>query len=52
VLGQVLMVHVRCDLLGEDGLIVAERYRPVARLGRDDYSTLGQVFSLTRPTRK
>ena len=49
VLGQVLMVHVRRDLLGPDGLIVAERYRPIARLGRDEYSTLGRVFSLTRP---
>lgn len=49
VLGQVLMVHVRRDLLGADGLIVAERYRPVARLGRNEYSTLGRVFSLTRP---
>ena len=49
VLGQVLAIHVRRDLLGEDGLIVAERYRPVARLGRDEYSTLGRVFSLTRP---
>ncbi len=49
VLGQVLMVHVRRDLLGADGLIVAERYRPLARLGRDEYSTLGRVFSLERP---
>ncbi len=49
VLGQVLVVHVRRDLLGTDGLIVAERYRPVARLGRDEYSTLGRVFSLARP---
>ncbi len=49
VLGQVLMVHVRRDLLGADNLIVAERYRPLARLGRDEYSTLGRVFSLARP---
>lgn len=52
VLGQVLMVHVKCDLLGEDDLIAAARYRPIARLGRDDYSTLGRMFSLARPTRK
>ncbi len=49
VLGQVLMIHVRRDLLGRDRLIVAEHYRPVARLGRDEYSTLGRVFSLARP---
>ena len=49
VLGQVLVVQVRRDLLGDDGLIVTERYRPIARLGRDEYSALGRVFSLARP---
>ncbi len=49
VLGQVVAVQVRRDLLGEDGLIAAARYRPIARLGRDEYSTLGRVFSMTRP---
>jgi len=49
VLGRVLHLHVREDLLGEDGLVVAERFRPIARLGRDEYTTLGRVFSLARP---
>lgn len=49
VLGQVVAVQVRRDLLGEDGLIVAERLQPIARLGRGEYSTLGRVFSMTRP---
>ena len=49
VLGQVVAVQVRRELLGEDGLIVAERLRPIARLGRNEYSTLGRVFSLERP---
>lgn len=49
VLGQVLVIHVRRDLLEPDGLIDAARYRPIARLGRDEYSTLGRVFSLSRP---
>ncbi len=49
VLGQVLALHVRHDLLGGDGLIVADHYGPVARLGRNDYSTLGRIFSLARP---
>jgi flavin reductase (DIM6/NTAB) family NADH-FMN oxidoreductase RutF len=49
VLGQVLVIHVRRDLLEPDGLIDAARYRPIARLGRDEYSTLGRVFSLARP---
>lgn len=49
VLGQVIAVQVRRDLLGEDGLIVATRYAPIARLGRDEYSALGRVFAMTRP---
>lgn len=49
VLGRVVLLHVRRDLLADDGLIDAQRYRPVARLGRDEYSTLGRIFSLARP---
>ena len=49
VLGQVLAMQVRRDLLGQDGFIVAERLRPIARLGRNEYSTLGRIFSLVRP---
>lgn len=49
VLGQVVMIHVKEALLGGDGLIVAERYRPIARLGRDEYTALGRVFRLGRP---
>ena len=49
VLGQVAALQVRRDLLGQDGFIVAERLRPIARLGRSEYSTLGRVFSLARP---
>ena len=49
VLGQVVTLHVRETLLGDDGLIVAERLRPVARLGRDEYTALGRVFRLGRP---
>lgn len=49
VLGRVMMIHVRQALLGDDNLVVAERFRPLARLGRDEYTTLGRVFSLGRP---
>lgn len=52
VLGRVVMVHVRADLFAEDGLVDAERYNPVARLGRDEYAALGAVFSLARPVVK
>ncbi|MDZ7704213.1 MAG: flavin reductase family protein [Trueperaceae bacterium] len=52
VLGRVVMVHVRADLFADDGLVDAGRYNPVARLGRDEYAALGEVFSLARPVVK
>ena len=49
VLGQVLRVHVREGVLGLDGLADSDKLAPVARLGRDEYAGLGNVFRLTRP---
>jgi flavin reductase (DIM6/NTAB) family NADH-FMN oxidoreductase RutF len=47
--GRIIRLHIREELLGEDGLVVAERLRPIARLGRDEYTTLGEVFAMPRP---
>jgi flavin reductase (DIM6/NTAB) family NADH-FMN oxidoreductase RutF len=49
VLGRVVQFHVRQDLLTADELIDAERLRPIARLGADDYTTLGRGFTMIRP---
>ena len=49
IFGRIIRYHIREDLLGDDGLLVAERLRPIARLGRDEYTTLGEVFSMARP---
>lgn len=49
VLGRVLRVHVREGLLAEDGMADPEKHRPIARLGRDEYAALGEVFRLKRP---
>lgn len=49
-LGRVVRVHVREGLLAPDGLVDADRFAPIARLGRDEYATLGRLFRLTRPT--
>lgn len=49
ILGRVLRVHIREDLLAPDGLVDAERFAPIARLGRDEYAALGPLFRLTRP---
>jgi flavin reductase (DIM6/NTAB) family NADH-FMN oxidoreductase RutF len=49
VLGRVLRYHVRVDLLRASGLVDAALLRPVARLGGEEYGTLGRVFAMPRP---
>jgi flavin reductase (DIM6/NTAB) family NADH-FMN oxidoreductase RutF len=54
ILGEVVWMHVRDDVLedpreGEPRLADAARMRPLARLGRNLYSTLGTLFALDRP---
>jgi flavin reductase (DIM6/NTAB) family NADH-FMN oxidoreductase RutF len=52
VVGEVVWMHVRDDVL-EDGdgppVIDPERLRPIARLGKNLYTRLGEVFALDRP---
>jgi flavin reductase (DIM6/NTAB) family NADH-FMN oxidoreductase RutF len=50
ILGRVVRFHLRDGLLAPDGLVDASALRPVARLGRDDYTTLGEVFTMLRPS--
>ncbi len=49
IVGRVLRYHVRADLLRESGLVDALRLRPIARLGGDEYATIGDVFEMLRP---
>ena len=52
IVGEVVWMHVREDVL-EDGegprLVDPERLKPIARLGKNLYSRLGEVFALDRP---
>src|SRR5690606_28073231 len=52
VLGHVLRVHVRTDLLAAAGWVESGRSGPVARLGRDGCAALGGVFRRRRPSRR
>ena len=48
--GEVVWMHVRDDVLDPgDHLVDAARLKPIARLGRNQYTTLGEVFALDRP---
>jgi len=48
VFGEVTGVHLRDDCI-VDGAFDVTRFNPLARLGYRDYSTVREVFSLTRP---
>lgn len=50
-LGQVLMAHIDESILGEDGLINAAALKPLSRLGRNEYSEIGEIFPLQRPVK-
>ncbi len=49
IVGRIVRYHVRADLLREGGLVDALRLRPIARLGGDEYVTVGDVFEMLRP---
>jgi len=47
-IGQVVGVHIE-DWVIEDGLVKVERFKPVARLGYNDYAAVERVFEMGRP---
>jgi flavin reductase (DIM6/NTAB) family NADH-FMN oxidoreductase RutF len=49
VIGQVLRYHVRDGLLRDGYLVDATLLKPVARLGGEEYATIGRVFTMPRP---
>jgi len=48
IVGEVVFAHVRDDLWAE-GMIDAEKLRPIARLGANLFATLGRVIAIDRP---
>ncbi|MCL4290302.1 MAG: flavin reductase family protein [Thermoleophilia bacterium] len=48
VVGEVVGVHISDDAIA-GGALDTRRLEPIARLGYDEYSRLGEVFSMTRP---
>lgn len=48
VIGRVVHASVRADVVGADGLPEIGRLRPLARLGRDEWCTLGEVREISR----
>jgi flavin reductase (DIM6/NTAB) family NADH-FMN oxidoreductase RutF len=51
VFGRILLAHVRDDVIGADGFPDSRKLDLVGRLGREDYATTRDTFSLKRPDR-
>lgn len=47
-LGQVVGIHISDEII-TDGLVDMSKFRPLARLGYKDYTSVTDVFSLLRP---
>ncbi len=50
-IGRVVGIHIRDDIM-KDGFIDVAAFRPVARLGYMDYTTVDNIFTLMRPGAK
>ena len=46
VVGRVVGIHIRDDVLGADGKIDVLKIRPLARLGYLDYTSVVEVFTM------
>jgi len=49
IIGRVVMIHIKDEVIGPDGRIDILRIRPVARLGYYDYTTVDSVFQMVIP---
>jgi flavin reductase (DIM6/NTAB) family NADH-FMN oxidoreductase RutF len=49
VIGRVILVHIKDEVIGPDGRIDIVRIRPLARLGYYDYTTIDSVFEMVIP---
>lgn len=49
VLGQVKRIYIDDAMLNAEGRVLADRVDPLARLGGDEYGTLGEIITVARP---
>ncbi|MDA8308495.1 MAG: flavin reductase family protein [Deltaproteobacteria bacterium] len=49
IIGRVVRVHIKDEVIGPDGRINVTAIRPLARLGYYDYTTVDSVFPMTIP---
>lgn len=49
IIGKVVLVHVKDEVIGPDGKLDIPRIRPLARLGYYDYTSVDSVFEMVIP---
>jgi hypothetical protein len=49
VIGRVVLIHIKDDVIGPDGRLDILKIRPLARLGYYDYTTVESVFEMVIP---
>ena len=49
VIGRVILVHIKDDVIGPDGRLDILKIRPLARLGYYDYTSVESIFELVIP---
>jgi flavin reductase (DIM6/NTAB) family NADH-FMN oxidoreductase RutF len=49
IIGRVVLIHIRDDIITPDGRIDLFRIRPLARLGYYDYTTVESIFEMVIP---
>ena len=49
IIGEVVMYHINEDVYFEDSKIDSNQLKPVARLAGNNYSKLGDTFTIKRP---
>ena len=50
VIGRVVGIHVRDNVINAEGFVDVAKIRPLARLGYMDYTVVDNIFTLHRPT--
>jgi len=49
VIGKVILVHIKDEVIGKDGRLDIVKIRPLARLGYYDYTTVDSLFEMVIP---
>lgn len=49
IIGRVILIHIKDEVIGQDGRIDILKIRPLARLGYYDYTTIESIFEMIIP---